>query len=262
MTRSQEYIKKRKGTLGIESLCVTLFVDAGLERAQQRFADLNRFAVRPNNSLGLLYDHRDELANLTRAVVRDVVLFHKLTDGEKTSVSGGPNKLFALASIHAATKALLAGFSGSFETARQIAVEFWTEVTRVMPLWHEVGLGKVRAAELREKYVDGHAVALEALGRAGNALLRERREDWKSVLAGLGTLDWSRASLRWEGRAVVNGRIAKNATSVILTANLIKVRLGLELSIEDRRHESVLVSEEAQIDEDNMQGDRAAATAA
>ncbi|WP_308789538.1 DNA sulfur modification protein DndB [Polyangium mundeleinium] len=141
------------------------------------------------------------------------------------------------------------------------AVEFWTEVTRVMPLWHEVGLGKVRAAELREKYVHGHAVTLEALGRAGNALLRERREDWKSVLAGLGMLNWSRASLRWEGRAVVNGRIAKNAASVILTANLIKVHLGLELFIEDRRHESVLVSEEAQVDEDNMQGDGAATAA-
>lgn len=241
---SQECLKKRGRYLADESITVVLFVDSGLEKAQQRFADLNRFAVRPNNSLGLLYDHRDELANLTRAVVRDVVLFHKLTDGEKTSVSGGSNKLFALASIHAATKMLLAGFSGSFEAARQIAVEFWTEVTRVIPLWHEVGIGKVRAAELRERCVHGHAVALEALGRAGNALLRERREDWKSVLAGLGTLDWSRASLRWEGRAVVNGRIAKNAASVILTANLIKHHLGVELSIEDRRHESMLVSED------------------
>ncbi|MDC0740886.1 DNA sulfur modification protein DndB [Polyangium mundeleinium] len=183
-------------------------------------------------------------------------------EGRSPSGSCGSNKLFALANIHAATKTLLAGFSGSFETARQIAVDFWTEVTRIMPLWNEVGLGKVRAAELREQYLHGHAVALEALGRAGNALLRERREDWKSVLAGLGTLDWSRMCPRWEGRAVVNGRIAKNAASVILTANLIKVHLGLELSIEDRRHESVLVAEDAQIDEDNMQGDERAAAAA
>ena len=59
---------------------------------------------------------------------------------------------------------------------------------------------------------------------------------------------------------MVNGRIAKNAASVILAANLIKVHLGLELSIEDRRHESVLVSEDAQL-EDDMPGDRAAAAA-
>jgi DNA sulfur modification protein DndB len=59
---------------------------------------------------------------------------------------------------------------------------------------------------------------------------------------------------------VVNGRIAKNAASAILTANLIKVHLGLELSIEERRHESVLVSEDAQL-KDDVQGDEAAATA-
>ncbi|MDC3985954.1 hypothetical protein [Polyangium jinanense] len=58
----------------------------------------------------------------------------------------------------------------------------------------------------------------------------------------------------------MNGRIAKNAASVILTANLIKVHLGLELSIEDRRHESVLVSEDAQAED--LQGDERAATAA
>ncbi|TKC93360.1 DNA sulfur modification protein DndB [Polyangium fumosum] len=247
MALSQEYVRKRRGSLGDESLCVTLFVDAGLEKAQQRFADLNRFAVRPNNSLGLLYDHRDELAKLTRAVVRDVFLFHQLTDGEKTSVSGGSNKLFALASIHAATKALLAGFSGSFETARQIAVEFWTEVTRVMPDWHEVGLGKIKAQVLRDRCVHAHAVVLEALGRVGNAVLRERREGWKSVLAGLGTLDWSRTNPRWEGRAVVHSRVLKNAASVVLTGNVIKHHLGLELSIEERRYEPVRVGEDEQV---------------
>jgi hypothetical protein len=36
--------------------------------------------------LGLLYDHRDDHAKLTSTVVRDVVLFHKLTDGEKTGL--------------------------------------------------------------------------------------------------------------------------------------------------------------------------------
>ena len=251
MALSQEYVRKRRGSLGDESLCVTLFVDAGLEKAQQRFADLNRFAVRPNNSLGLLYDHRDELANLTRAVVREVPLFAQLTDGEKTSVSGGSNKLFALASIHAATKALLAGFSGSFEAAKKIAVEFWNELTRVMPDWQDVCLGRIKAAVLRDRCVHAHAVVLEALGRVGNALLRERREDWKSVLTKLGTLDWSRAHRRWEGRAVVNGRVLKNAASVILAANLIKHHLGLELSIEERRYEP------AKVGEDDGPGDEA-----
>ena len=71
------------------------------------------------------------------------------------------------------------------------------------------------------------------------------------MLTGLGTLDGSRAHRRWEGRAVVNGRVLKNAASVILTANLIKHHLGLELSIEERRYEP------AKVGEDDGPGDEA-----
>jgi DNA sulfur modification protein DndB len=42
----------RDDRLGDESISVVLFVDTGLARAQQRFADLNRYGVRPNGSLG------------------------------------------------------------------------------------------------------------------------------------------------------------------------------------------------------------------
>jgi DNA sulfur modification protein DndB len=45
--------------LGDESIAVVFFLDAGLERCQQMFADLNRYAVRTSPSLGVLYDHRD-----------------------------------------------------------------------------------------------------------------------------------------------------------------------------------------------------------
>jgi DNA sulfur modification protein DndB len=252
MALSHEYIKKRKGPLALESICVILFVDRGLEMAQQRFADLNRFAVRPNNSLGLLYDHRDVLANLTRAVVRDVPVFAQLTDGEKTSVSGGSNKLFALASIHAATKTLMTGFSGNFEAAKQIAVDFWTEVTRVMPDWQDVAAGNTKALMLRDRCVHAHAVVVEALGRVGNTLLRERRENWKNGLPELATIDWSRTSPHWEGRVIINGRVAKNGASVIRTANFIKHRLFLKLSMEELQYE--LASSEEEEEQETGEG--------
>jgi len=47
----------------------------------------------------------------------------------------------------------------------------------------------------------------EAIGRAGNALLRERSETWKTHLVTLAALDWSRTSPVWQGRALVNGRV-------------------------------------------------------
>jgi DNA sulfur modification protein DndB len=232
---------KKKGALGIgdETISVVLFIDGGLEKSQQKFADLNRFGVRPNGSLALLYDHRDELATLAKAVVQGVPLFAKLTDGEKTSIAGGSDKLFALRAVHEATRALLGGSGCSREEAKKLAVTFWSAVATVMPSWQAVADGKLKAAALRVKDLDAHAVALEAIGRAGNALLRDRPEGWKKDLAGLATVDWSRTNPVWQGRALVSGRVSKTAASVVLTASVLKQHLGLELGVEDRRVEGL-----------------------
>ena len=52
--------------LGDETIAVVLFLDVGLKRCQQMFADLNRYAVRPTTSLSILYDHADEDAQMTK----------------------------------------------------------------------------------------------------------------------------------------------------------------------------------------------------
>jgi DNA sulfur modification protein DndB len=178
-----------------------LFADGGLEKSQQKFADLNRFGVRPNGSLALLYDHRDELANLAKAVVREVQLFAQLTDGEKTSIVGGSGKLFALNAVHEATRALLRGSNYNQEESKKIARSFWSEIAGAMRDWQAVAEGKIKANELWKKYIHAHAAALEAVGRARNALLRQRPEMWKTDLVRLAALDWSRTSPVWAGRA-------------------------------------------------------------
>jgi DNA sulfur modification protein DndB len=232
---------KKKGSTGIgdETISLVLFIDNGLEKAQQKFADLNRFGVRPNGSLSLLYDHRDELANLARTVVEEVPLFAKLTDREKTSIAGGSSKLFALGAVHGATRALLRESSYNREESKKLAVSFWSETASTMRDWQAVAEGKIKASELREKYIHAHAVTLEAIGRVGSSLLRERPENWKKDVARLATLDWSRSNPVWAGRALVTGRVSKTAMSVVLTANVLKKHLGLELGVEDRRLEGV-----------------------
>ena len=232
---------KKKGSTGVgdETISIGLFVDSELEKAQQKFADLNRFGVRPNGALALLYDHRDEVANLTKTVMHQVPLFIKLTDGEKTSIAGGSGKLFALSAVYEGTRALLRGSNYSPEEVQKTAVSFWSETAAVRQDWQAVAEGKIKASELREKFIHAHAVALEAIGRAGSALLRERPETWKKNLAGLATLDWSRSTPVWAGRALVNGRVVKTAMSVVLTGNVPKNHLGLEFGVEDRRVEGV-----------------------
>jgi DNA sulfur modification protein DndB len=83
---------KKKGSLGVgdETISVVLFIDTGLERSQQKFADLNRFGIRPNGSLALLYDHRDELANLAKAVVQGCRSSPSSRTGRRPRSRAGP----------------------------------------------------------------------------------------------------------------------------------------------------------------------------
>ena len=87
---------KENPTISDESIAVVFFIDAGLKRSQQMFADLNKHAVRPSRSLGILYDHRDPLAELSRNLMLGVSVFNGLTEKEKTSISNRSPKLFTL----------------------------------------------------------------------------------------------------------------------------------------------------------------------
>src|SRR5437868_1042866 len=73
--------------LGDETIAVVFFLDVGLKRCQQMFADLNRHAIRPTPSLGLLYDHRDEGASLAKEVMERVPVFNGLTETERSTIS-------------------------------------------------------------------------------------------------------------------------------------------------------------------------------
>ena len=45
--------------LGNDEISVVFFQDLGLEKSQQMFADLNKHAVKPTKSIGILYDRRN-----------------------------------------------------------------------------------------------------------------------------------------------------------------------------------------------------------
>lgn len=218
-----------------DTISVVLIPDAGLKRSKQVFADLARYSIRESASLKLLYDQRSEAAQLAKAVMRAVPVFAELTETKKSSISNRSTKLFTLSAIHSAVQALVAGLSiEDSEEKVRLGAEFWTEVSNRIPAWQLAKDRKVTTAELRRDYIHAHALALAAIARAGNQLLREFRRNWKAKLKPLSTLDWSRANAAlWEGRAMNAGRLSKRNVNVILTGNLIKQHLGLELSPEE-----------------------------
>lgn len=228
-----EQVLKERPEFGKETICVVLYIDAGLERSQQMFTDLNKHAVRPTRSLGILYDHRDPLSRLARQLVVEVPVFRDLTEMDKATISNRSIKLFTLSSIYFATRELLrkpARASVSIEEAK-LAKEFWSEVARHMSDWQLAARREVRSAELRREYIHAHGVALQAVAMAGADLIKRFPSTWATKLKALAAIDWSRNNRKlWEGRATIGGRVSKATNNVMLTANVIKARLGLGLT--------------------------------
>lgn len=230
---------------GAEKIAVVLFHDRGLKRSQQMFADLNKYAVRPSNSIGVLYDHRDPLAELTRQVMSEVRVFGEMIEMEKTTISNRSRKLFTLSSLYGANRALLGakkrgGAVAIHETAT--CISFWNEVASAMPFWEDIKAHKARPDELRRDYVHAHGVTLQALGHVGNILLSKSPKQWKNKILQLQSIDWSRTNTAlWEGRAMIGGRMSASPANILLTAAGIKARLGVELTIEEKTLENKMV---------------------
>jgi len=201
------------------------------------FADLNRYAIRPSKSIGVLYDHRDERSRLAKMVVIRSPVFRDVVEMEKTTLAKRSRKLFTLSAIYSATSTLVEGIErDSLEELAALAAEFWEEVAQQFPEWLQAREGKMSAGEVRQDFIHTHGVVLQAIGRAGNALLRRSRSDagWKRRLKKLSSLDWSRSNAKlWEGRALVGGKVSKSGQNVTLTTNVIKKQLGLPLSPEE-----------------------------
>lgn len=236
----EEALKERP-EIGDESISVVLFVDDGLKRSQQMFADLNKHAIRPTKSLGILYDLRDPQSQLARKLISSVPVFRGLTETEKTTISNRSIKLFTLSSIYQGTRALLNKPKNGRVTPQEetLTVEFWTEVAKLVPEWQLAQERKVSSAELRRDFVHSHGLALHALGIAGSSLIAAEPRRWRDRLKSLAKVDWSRSNTKlWEGRAMVGGRVSKVHNNVILTANVLKRAIGLQLSPEEQRVEA------------------------
>lgn len=228
---------KSDATLGGETISIVLFVDGGLSKSQQMFADLNRYAVRPTKSLSILYDHRDPLARLANDLVQGVYIFKGMTEKAKSSISNRSRKLFTLSSIYQATKTFLqkAEGSGISEEERKLTFMFWESVAKHMPDWNAAVKKQIATSELRSDYIHAHGIALQALAIAGNSLIKTFPDTWQDKLSKITEIDWARENATlWEGRALVGGSLNKSQKNVTLTANLIKHTLGLPLTANEK----------------------------
>jgi DNA sulfur modification protein DndB len=225
--------------LAEESIAVVFFMDKGLKRCQQMFADLNRYAIRPSKSLGVLYDHRDEMAEICRNVAFKSEAFNGVVEMERSTLSPRASRLFTLSSIYNANKALLSNIdSENFDEKVIMTVSFWDETAKHIREWHLVKKRKITSGDVRRDFIHSHAVVLQAIGHVGNTLLKNGKKNWKDKIKKISTMDWSRSNAKlWEGRAMIGGKVSKSHHNVTLTTNAIKMHIGLQLSPEEQRVE-------------------------
>lgn len=229
--------------LASETIAVVFFLDIGLERCQQMFADLNRYAIRPSRSLGLLYDHRDDKARLARLVIAHSEAFRDVVDMEHSSLAKRSRKLFTLSAFYNACADLVEGLAtGDYDADAARARAYWEALADIIPEWARVIAGQMAASEVREDYIHSHGIALQALGKAGNALIKAEPNDWRTRLTAVASMDWSRKNIAlWEGRALSSGRVVKGNNNVVLVCNAIKHALKLPLDDDQQRVEDAYV---------------------
>lgn len=230
-------------SLGDESIGVVFFLDSGLERSQQMFADLNRYAIRPSKSLSVLYDHRDEAASIAKLIVLESPVFAGVVETERSNLSSRSRRLFTLSAIYTATRALLEGRNSSQGERTEVARSFWEAAAEQFPEWAAVREGRLTAGEVRADFIHSHGIVLHAVGIAGNRLLGTLDGQPATLsrrLAPLRKIDWTRANTElWEGRAMVGGHLAKSRQNVVLTTNVILKALELPLDTEHAEAERI-----------------------
>ena len=221
-------------SLSDETIAIVFFLDQGLERSQQMFADLNRHAVKPSRSLGLLYDHRSEMASIARHLCTGVDCFKGLVETEKTTLTPRSKKLFTLSALYSATEDFLVNSQNlSPEDQISLATRFWGAVASAIPEWELVAKSRLTSGDVRAEFLHSHAIGLQAIARAGADLLVLFPGDWEQKIKKVGEIDWRRSNVdMWEGRALLGGRVSKARQNMLLTTMLVKEQLGLPTDAE------------------------------
>lgn len=227
-------------TLGEETISVVFFADKGLSRSQQIFTDLNKHAVKTSNSISELYDSRDNLAVVTRRVVSQVDFINTYTDKEKDILGKYSSNLFTLNTFYMANKKIIQRAEIA-EECETFLIDYWRNVAENLVQWNELKNKEISKVDLRENYIITQAVVIQALGRVGNYFFLHP-ENMKMQLKGLSSIDWRRNADHWYLRTIrSNGRMISSMTAVILTANVIKRALGIELDKDEISREEIFL---------------------
>ena len=211
-----------------EDISVVIYYDLGLERSQQMFTDLNRYAIRPTKSLNILYDNRDSFSILVKESITHIPMFEGSVENEKSTISNRSKALFTLSGIFHSTRIFLKGRQLTDEEVFKTIINYWNAVAFNMDEWQKAKNKKLRVEVFRKDYICAHTIALKALGYLGNLLLAQEVDpaEWEARLSFLKEVNWNKESDELQGLVITNGRISSSQNNEKAFANYLINKSG------------------------------------
>ena len=219
---------KEKPELGDETISIVFFKDEGLKRSQQMFADLNKHAVKPSKSLSTLYDGRDDFSNAVKDVVTNIAFLDKYVDKEHDTLGKFSSKLFTLSNFLRANQRIIKD-NVVTEEDRKFLLDYWRNIFNNIQEWNDLENKRIFKCTFKEEYILTLSVVINAFGRLGACFYTDCLD--MKILENLNKIDWLRGNKEWIGRVFnEHGKIIGKEDSITKICNLIKIKLGLELT--------------------------------
>lgn len=230
---------REDSSLGDETISIVFFADKGLARSQQIFTDLNKNAVKTSNSISELYDSRDEMAVVTRNVIRNIEFLNSYTDKEKDNLGKYSSNLFTLNTFYSANKTIVG--RKMQKNTEEFLMKYWSAIVAHMTQWQELQHKEITKVDLREQYIATQSIVIQALGRLGNHFYNNPKTDMQECIRKLDNINWNRNASIWHLRAISEtGRIITNKKAALLIANVLKGEMGIPLSKDEQSAEDAL----------------------
>lgn len=223
--------------LASETITVYILPNSGIAYAQQIFADINMNAVKPAQSIKLLYNQRDQVTAFTKSLVQELPILSKFTDLERTNLPATSEKLFTFSGLYQANQLLWKGL-GDDSSKPIIISKFWECVLTTIKEFVQLSDGTINSQMLREKSLIAHSITWAALAETGLYIIQKypSENDWINHLNKL-CLNWGRNNTQWKDRVISGGKICKTRKNIILMSNVIINSLGLPLNNVKKEYE-------------------------
>ena len=211
---------QEKPSLRFETISIVFYHDLGLQKSQQMFSDLNRYAIRPTKSINVLFDSRDKYAVILCELIEELPFFKGWVEKEKSTLSNRSKALYTLSGLYHGTKALLNNIDITDNDIKSIVSQFWTEVYNNTIEWNAVINGISHASEIRKKSLCGHSIYLVAISNIGNEILH-RKECFSQYFDKLENINFDKSNPLWDGTIVVNNQISGARVNINNLTNII-----------------------------------------